>query len=124
MKFLDFAVNDIFRVLGFLASVGNVRGNSLLQVVDIVDEDAVDLVHFRINVARNRDVDEEHGPIAPPGEELFPVLPAEDGMGRACGSDYDVGFVAGIVQATELDGLSIEFLRKPNRPVEKRRSPR
>src|SRR5579864_4257747 len=37
--------HDGLGALGFLATVGDVAGNSLLQVVNVVDEDPVKLVH-------------------------------------------------------------------------------
>ncbi len=44
MKALDLACNQGFGVAGFPAALGHVRGGHLLQVVDIVDEDAFQLV--------------------------------------------------------------------------------
>ncbi len=57
--------------------------NHLLQIVDVVNEDAVQLVHLRIDVAWDRNVDEEHGAIAAAGQELLTMFLAEDGMRRA-----------------------------------------
>jgi hypothetical protein len=80
---LDFAGNDGFGEFGFLAAVGNVAADGLLQVVDVVGEDAVELGHFRRNVAGHGNVDEEHRPVLAAGEELLAVLAAENGVGRA-----------------------------------------
>ena len=80
-----------FGAIGFHAAVGHMRSDNLLQVVDIVDEDAVQLVHLRIDVARNRDIDEEHRPVAAAAQELLAMLFAEDGVRRAGGADDDVG---------------------------------
>jgi hypothetical protein len=49
---------------GLAAAVGEVGGGDLLQVVDVVDEAAFDLVHLGVDVAGDGDVDEEHGAVA------------------------------------------------------------
>ena len=86
--------------------------DGLLQVVDVVGEDAVELAHLRRNVAGDGDVDEEHRAILAAGEELLSVFAAEDGVRRAGRGDDDVGAVAGVVQVLELDGLAVELLRQ------------
>ena len=88
------------------------RGGNLLQIVDVVDEDAFDLVHRRIDVARDGDIDEEHGPVAAAVHELLAVLAAEDGVRRAGGTDDDVGFGGGVVELFERDDAAIEGLGK------------
>ena len=42
---LDFGADDVLGGGGLAAAVGEVRGGDLLQVVDVVDEAAFDLVH-------------------------------------------------------------------------------
>ncbi len=76
-----------------------------LQVIDVVDKDAIEVVHLRIDVARHSDVDEEHGPIAPLVQESLPVLAAENRMRRACGADDDVGAARCIIELIECDDL-------------------
>ncbi len=109
---LDFAADNGFGEFCFLAAVGNVAGDGLLQVVDVVGEDAVELAHFRGNIARHGDVDEEHGPVLAAGEKLFAVFAAEDGMRRAGRSNNDVGAIARVIQVIELDRLAVELLRQ------------
>ena len=79
---LDFAGNDGFGEFGFLAAVGNVARDRLLQVVDVVSEDAVELGHFRRDVAGHGDIDEEHGPVLAAGEELLSVFAAKNRLRR------------------------------------------
>ena len=76
---LDLFVDDLFRAFRLALPVGDVRADHLLQVVDVVDEDAVQLVHLGIHVARHGNIDEEHRPVAAAGQELLAVLAAEDG---------------------------------------------
>jgi hypothetical protein len=99
------------------SAVGDVAGNGLLQVVDVVDEDAVKLVHGRINIARNGDVDKEHGAVLSAGQEQLAVLAAEDGVRGTGRCNDDVGPVAGIVQIFEMDRLPFEFIGKADGPV-------
>ena len=112
VKFFDLAVDDGFGLFGFLLAIGDVGTDRLLQIVDVVDEDAVELVHLRIDVARDGDIDEEHGPVLAARQELLAVFGLEDEVGRAGRGDDDVGAVAGVVEPAELDRLPVEFLRQ------------
>ena len=79
--FLHFPADDGFGCGGFTAAVGEVGGGYLLQIVDVVDEAAFDLVHARVDVARDGDVDEEHGAVAAALEEAAAVGRGEDIFG-------------------------------------------
>ena len=76
---------------GFAAAVGEVGGGDLLEVVDVVDEAAFDLVHAGIDVAGDGDVDEEHGAVAAAVQEVLAVGAAEDFLRGTGGGDDDVG---------------------------------
>ena len=80
---IDFAFDDVFGALGLFLAIGDVRGHGLLQIVDVVDENAVDLVHLRIDVARHRDIDEEHGTVLAAAHEHFAVFAPENSVRRA-----------------------------------------
>jgi len=54
----------------------------LLQIVDVVNKNAVDLVHFRIDVARYGDIDKKHGLVLAQRHELFAVFAFEDEIGE------------------------------------------
>jgi hypothetical protein len=73
-NFADFAIDDRLRLFRFLLAIGDVRTDRLLQIVDVIDENAVDLVHRRIDVARNGDIDKEHGLVLAQRHELFAVF--------------------------------------------------
>ena len=88
------------------------RGDSLLQVVNVVNEYAVELVHLRIDIARDSNVDEEHGAVLTTAKEQLAVLPAEDGMRRAGRSDHDIAAVACLIELLKVDSLAVEFLRQ------------
>src|SRR5580704_17760454 len=77
------------------------RGGDRLQVVNVVDKDALELVHGRIDIAGNSNIDKEHGPVAAAVHKRLAVLGAEDGVGRTGGSDHDVGVAGGLVQLVE-----------------------
>ena len=112
LEAIHFAGDDGFRAFGFLAAVGNMRGDGLLQVVNVIDEDAVELVHGRVDVARYGDIDKEHGPVLATAQEQLAMFAAEDRVRRAGGGDHDVGAVTGVVQIFEMDGLSFELVRQ------------
>ncbi len=97
---------------------GDVRGGHGLQVVDVVDEDAFHLVHRRIDIAGDGDIDEEHGAVAAAMHELLAVFAAEDGVRRAGGADDDVCFRGGLVELFERNDAAIEWLGKLARAFE------
>ena len=88
---VDFPANDGLCGLSFTAAVGEVGGGDLLEIVDVVDEAAFDLVHARVDVAWDGDVDEEHGTVAASVEEVLAVRAAEDLLRRSRAGDDDVG---------------------------------
>ena len=51
--------DEPLRVLGLDPAAGKRLGDDRLEVVDVVEEAAVELVHGRVDVARDGDVDEE-----------------------------------------------------------------
>ncbi len=117
VEFCDLTIDDRLSFIRFLLTIGDVGSNRLLQIVDIVDENAVELVHLRIDVARNRDIDEEHGPVAAQRHELFAVFGPEDEMRRAGRGNHDIGALAGVVKPAKLDRLSVKFVRQPDGAV-------
>src|SRR6185369_10563259 len=97
-KALDFYLYDALGFGGFLLAIGKMRGHNLLQVVDVVHEDAIDIIHGGIYVARHGDVDEEHWPVAATCHETLAMLFAEDGNRRAGRSDDDIGLICSVVE--------------------------
>ena len=102
---LDLAADDLFGGGGLSAAVGEVGCGDLLEVVDVVDEAALDLVHARIDVAGDGDVDEEHGAVAAALQELLAVGAGEDGLLGAGGGDDDVCARGLVVEEVEGDDL-------------------
>ena len=96
---------------GLAAALLHVGRGHLLQVVDVVDKDAVQLVHLRVHVAGHGNVDEKHGAVAAAVQEGLPVLGAEDGVRRAGGADDDVGAAGGLVKLVEWNHLRITALK-------------
>ena len=103
MEALDFRGDECLRVNGLAAALFHVRRGNLLQVVDVVDEDAVELVHLRVHIAGHGNIDEKHGAVAPLVKKCVPMLGAEDGMRRTRGADDDVGAAGGLVKLVEFD---------------------
>ena len=97
------AADNVLCGSGLAAAVGEVRGGDLLQVVDVVDEAAFDLVHLRVDVAGDGDVDEEHGAVAAAREELLAVGAGEDVAVGAGRGDDDVGAAGLRVELLERD---------------------
>src|SRR5258708_34523809 len=88
LEALDLCFNDALGMRCFFFPALDMRRDGALQIVDVIDKDAVQLVHLGINVARNCDVDEKHWPILAPVQEEFAMLPPEDGN-RSAGRSND-----------------------------------
>ena len=106
---VDFPADDGFGSGGFAAAIGEIGGGYVLEVVDVVDEAAFDVVHAGVDVARDGDVDEEHGAVAAAVEEVLAVGAAEELLRRAGGGDDDVGAVGLVVELVEGDDGAVEF---------------
>src|SRR5208282_3097022 len=101
LKLLDLAIDDGLRLFRFLPAVGYVRSNRLLQVVDVIDENAIEFVHLRIDIAGNGNIDEEHGLVLAPRHEFFAMFAPEDEVGRSGRGNNDIGALAGVVKPAE-----------------------
>src|SRR5260370_13964840 len=58
LKALDFSFDNLFSAFGFVLSASHMRADGFLQIVNVIDEDAVEFVHFWINVAWHCDINE------------------------------------------------------------------
>src|SRR5207253_6733936 len=58
--------DDLLRAFGLAAAAGQISRHHRLQVIDVINENAVEPTHARIHVARDGDIDEEHGTVLPP----------------------------------------------------------
>ena len=61
-----------------------------LQVVDVVEEDVVELVDRRLDVARHGDVDQEHRLVAARGDDALHLVLVQDVVRRAARGDQDI----------------------------------
>ena len=114
------AGDDGFGGGGLAAAVGEVGGGDLLEVVDVVYEAAFDLVHEGIDVARDGDVDEEHGAVAAALHEALAVGSVEDGLGGAGGGEDDVcasSLGVKLVEGNDLGGAGEAGAVDCKRPV-------
>src|SRR6202051_3301617 len=105
---VHFPADDGFGGGGFAAAIGEVGGGDLLEVVDVVDEAALDLVHAGVDVAGDGDVDEEHGAVAAGGGGVLAVGAAEDLLRGAGRGDDDVGARGLLVEGVEGDGFGVD----------------
>jgi hypothetical protein len=66
LEALDFAADNGFGPVRLFLPIRNMRRDCLLQIVDVVNKNSVELVHPRIDISRNRNVDKKHRPVLPP----------------------------------------------------------
>ena len=90
-----------------------------VQVVEVVEEDAVELAHRGLDVARHRDVDEEQRPLPPAALPRAASTSSllDDGARRAGAADHDVGHRQLLAQRVEAAPRA-----RPARPPAPRRA--
>ena len=87
---LHFFHHHVLGVIGFLGALAEVGVDDFLQVVDVVQEDVVELVHGRLDIARHSDIDEEDRLVAARGDDALHLVLVEDVVRRAGAGDEDV----------------------------------
>ncbi len=96
---------DGFGGFGFAAAHGLILSGDLLEIVDIVDEAAFDVVDSGGDIAGDGDVDEEDGAVFAALKESAGVVSLDDlGLphrGGTCAGDDDVGAVGLLVELVE-----------------------
>lgn len=110
MEAVDFGFDEGFSVNGLAAALFHVGGCNLLQIVHVVDEDSFQIIHCRVHIARNGNVNKEHRAVSPFVEEGVAVLGAEDVMRRAGGGDDDVRISRHLIKLLEGDDTAVELL--------------
>src|SRR6266702_462421 len=93
------------------------RLNDLLQVIDVVNEDSVQVIQPWVDVARNRNVDEEHWAILAGLQKLLAMLLAKDGMRRARRANDNVRPRSCVIQAFKGNCLPFEFVGQSDSAV-------
>ena len=101
----------VFGVLGLLRALPQVGVDHFLQIVDVVEEDVVQIVDRRVDVARHGDIDQEHGLVAAGGDDALHLVFVQDVVRRAAGGDHDVHLRQHGDEAGVLDGRALEQLR-------------
>jgi hypothetical protein len=98
MEALHFSFDQRLGIDSLAAALFHMRYGNLLQVINVINEDAIKLVHRRINVARHCDIYKEHGAVAAALQKRLAVFWAEDVMRCPCGADHDIGAACGLIQ--------------------------
>src|SRR6185437_11211646 len=99
----DFLLDQCLSPLRFSSTVAYVGFDNLLQIIDVVRENTVHLSHFRIDVARNGDINEEHGPILAAMHEELAMFSTEDRVRSAGRGNHDIRAVGGFIKPIEMD---------------------
>ena len=89
-ELVEFLGDDRFGARDFAGAARQVFPHRRLQVVDVVEEDLLDFAGGRLDVARQRDVDDEQRAVAPRPHDRFDARLGQDRRGRAGRGDDDV----------------------------------
>ena len=109
---VDLVGHDLLRFLRLLQAQLAVGVGDVLQVVDVVEEGAVDVGDGRIDVARHGEIDQEEVAHAARGARALDVRALDHEMRRRRGGDDDVACGEIRLDAAELNGLAAEALRQ------------
>ena len=90
-----------------------------LEVVDVVEVTAFEVVDGRVDVPRNRDVDEEDRPPSPLRHRPLDLIRREDEAARARGGHHDIRALELALDLVEPDRTPSEPRREPLRPCER-----
>ena len=80
---LHFFGDDRLGVVRLLHALAQVGVDHFLQVVDVVEEDVVEIVDRGLDVARHRDIDQEHRLVAARGDDALHLFLVQDVVRRA-----------------------------------------
>ena len=72
---LHFFANDVFGLHGDFDAAFDVGFDHTVQIVDVVQEHVVEVIHLRFDIARHRDVDQEHRPVLAPSDDRLASVP-------------------------------------------------
>ena len=97
----------VVRLFHALAQVGV---DHFLQVVDIVEEDVVQVVDRGLDIARHRDIDQEHRLVAAGGDDALHLFLVQDVVRRAGAGDQDIDLRQHGGEARVLDRRALEEL--------------
>ena len=98
-------------MVGFLHALAQVGVDDLLQVVDVVQEDVVEVVDRGLDIARHRDIDEEHRLITAGRDDTLHLLLPQDVVRRARRGDHDIDLRQHADETGIFDWRPLEKLR-------------
>ena len=117
-KGLHFLIDDLLGPHCFLEPFFEVRINNLLQIIDVVHERIVDLIHCRIDISGHGDIDEKYRLVLPPMNDLLRQILSDDEVRCACRGNDDVGADHMIGEVLERDSRTLEDLCQLHRAFE------
>ena len=107
-----FLVDDGFGARQLAAAAGEVLADDRLQIVHVVEEHLAEIGDRRLDVARQRDVDDEERPMPPRPHRLLDRGAGQDRFGGAGGGDDDVGRRQRRGHLVPRDGAAAELPRQ------------
>src|ERR1041384_6654234 len=109
---VNFSGNNTFGTLGFLVPLFQVRVDDTLEVVDVVEEYILQVIHGGIDVAGNGDIDQEHGPVLARADDPLHILFIEDVVGGSGRGDHDIDLGKHADEARVVNGCTVEGTRQ------------
>ena len=102
----------------FLFANTHVRVHERFQVVDVVDVNIFEKVHAGIDIAGNRNIDQEQGPIGTTAHGGLDIRTVQNGRGAPCRTHDDVGFHHRSETVSKFNGAPSELGGQQLCPVE------
>ncbi len=106
-----FFLNNGFGMFGLLLTFAEVGVDNSRQIVNVVKENTFDLVYFRIDVPRDRNIDQEHRLVPALADYPLHIVTGQYEVRCATGRDNNIDLVQHGGEARVIDGASVEQAR-------------
>ena len=73
-----------------LRAIRKIRSRNTLKVIDVIEEEAFEVIGFRIDIARNGNIDDEYRPPPALRHDLARIIAREQHLLRSSRGDHNV----------------------------------
>src|SRR3989304_1777031 len=112
-------VHDLLGFLRLARPLPQLLVGHLFQVIDIVEVGVIDLVDAGIEIARNPEIDQEHGFLPSLFQSLPNGLGPQEDLGRTAGADHHVGHGKGARKILVADRVALKLFCQLHRALKR-----
>src|SRR3972149_8139366 len=112
-------VHDLLGFLRLARPLPQLLVGHLFQVIDIVEVGVIDLVDAGIEIARNPEIDQEHGFLPSLFQSIPNGLGPQQDLGRTAGADHHVGHLKVARKILVADRVALKLFRQLHRTLKR-----